>query len=210
LEVKEVRVGEGRCIVCLNEEEAKRDAAARDAMIRGLEERLATGGTRGLIGNRGYARFLKIKRGSVKINEKAVEADARFDGKFVLRTNTGFPAPEVALAYKELWRVERIFREGKSTLEVHPLFHHRGETSIGHIVASFLAMRLEVDLQIRLEERGINISWPTLMRDLCQVHAVRVELGGRNYLLRTDLRGMANQAFVAAGVRPPSPVTLLN
>ena len=136
-------------------------------------------------------------------------AEARYDGKFVLRTNTDLPAAEVAQTYKSLWRVERTFRETKSTLEVRPIFHHNDETTIGHIVAGFLALRLEVDLQRRLDERGVEASWPTLMRNLAQVQAVRVELGGKTYLLRTDLQGAAHQAFQAAGMRPPSPVTMM-
>lgn len=210
LKVKEVRVKDRRYIICLNEEEAIKDAAARAAMLKRLEEKLATGGAKSLVGNRGYARFVKMARGSVRIDEQAVAADARFDGKFVLKTNTELPAEEVAQTYKSLWRVERTFREEKSTLQVRPIFYHRDDTSIGHIVAGFLALRLEVDLQRRLEAKGIDASWPTLMRDLGQVHAVRVELDGRRYLLRTDLKGTAHQAFVAASVRPPSPVTPLN
>lgn len=210
LKVKEVRVGERRYVVCLNQEEAIKDATVRDAMLKRLEEKLAKRGAKSLVGNRGYARFLKIERDSVRINEQAVAAEARLDGKFVLQTNTELPADEVAFAYKNLWRVERTFREEKSTLEVRPIYHHRDDTSIGHIIASFLALRLEVDLQRRLDKRGIEVSWPTLMRDLGQVHAVRVTLDGQEYLLRTDLKGTAHQAFAAAGVRPPSPVTPLN
>ena len=210
LKVKEVRVGKRRYVVCLNQEEAIKDAAARDAMLQRLEERLAKRGAKSLLGNRGYARFLKIERGSVRINQQAVATDSRLDGKFVLQTNTKLPADEVAFAYKNLWRVERTFREEKSTLKVRPIYHHRDDTSIGHIIASFLALRLEVDLQRRLDKRRIEVSWPTLMRDLGQVHAVRVKLDGREYLLRTDLKGTAHQAFAAAGVRPPSPVTPLS
>jgi transposase len=210
LKVKEVVVGERRYIVCLNEEEAARDRAAREAILERLQDRLARQGVKSLVGNKWYARFLKIQRGSAQINEQAVQEDARYDGKFVLRTNTEFTAEEVARTYKGLWRVERTFREQKSTLEVRPIFHHRDDTSIGHIVAGFLALRLEVDLQRRLEDKGIEVSWPTLMRDLGQVHAVHVELDGKNYLLRTDFNGTAHHAFTAAGVRPPSAVTLLN
>ena len=101
-------------------------------------------------------------------------------------------------------------RHEKSTLKVRPLFHHRDDTSIGHIAASFLALRLEVDLQRRLEQANLSVSWPDLMRNLSQLHAVRVELDGHNYLLRTDLQGTAYQAFAAAGVQPPPPVTGLN
>lgn len=210
LQVKEVRVGDRRYIVCRNEEEARKDAATRQAILERLQAILQEKGPKALLGNRGFSRFLKIDKGSVQINEQAVAGDARLDGKFVLRTNTQLPAEEVAQSYKSLWRVERTFREEKSTLEVRPIFHHRDHTSIGHIVASFLALRLEVDLQRRLEERGIEVSWPTLMRDLGQVQAVRVELDGRDYLLRTDLKGVSHQIFAAAGVRPPSPVTPLN
>jgi hypothetical protein len=210
LKVKEVWVNDRRYIVCLNEEEAAKDAAARETILERLEVVLKNKGSKSLVGNKGFARFLKIERGSVSINEETVKADARFDGKFVLTTDTELSAEEVAKTYKGLWRVERIFREEKSTLKVRPLFHHRDDTSIGHIVASFLALRLEVDLHQRLEERKIRVSWPDLMRDLAQVHAVEVELDGRRYLLRTDFKGVAYQAFAAAGVRPPSPVTPLS
>jgi len=183
--------------------------AAREAILDHLREKLA-GGAMNLIGNKGYARYLRAKKGALEIDEEKVLAESRYDGKYVLRANTDLPAAEVAQTYKSLWRVERAFRETKSTLEVRPIFHHRDDTSIGHIVAGFLALRLEVDLQRRFEEHGIDVCWPTLMRDLSQVQAVRVGHGGKAYLLRTDLQGTAHQAFQAAGVRPPSPVTMLN
>jgi hypothetical protein len=47
------------------------------------------------------------------------------------------------------------------------------------------------------------------MRDLGKIQAVKVEMGGQSYLLRTDLEGAAHKAFLAAGVRPPSSVTSL-
>jgi arginine repressor len=72
-----------------------------------------------------------------------------------------------------------------------------------------LVLRLEVDLQRRLDERGMEASWPTLIRNLVQVQAVRVELGGKTYILRTDLQDSTHQAFEAAGMRPPSPMTMM-
>ena len=130
-------------------------------------------------------------------------------GTFVLTTNTKLSAAEVATTYKSLWRVERAFRTEKSALEVRPIYHHTDQNSIGHIVACFLALRLEVDLQHRLDEKGVAVSWPDLMRDLAQVQAVLVEADGKQYRLRTDLAGQAQAAFAAAGVRPPSLATLL-
>lgn len=209
LEVKEVLVEGRRYVVCRNEHEARKDKAAREALIEKLERTLCEHGPKAVIANKGFARFLKVAKGSVGIDREAVAADARLDGKFALTTNTELPTAEVATTYKSLWRVERTFREEKSTLEVRPIFHHRDDTSIGHIVASFLALRLEVDLQRRLDEGQIEVSWPDLMRDLGQVQAVLVDLDGQRYRLRTDLCGAAHHAFAAAGVRPPSAVTHL-
>lgn len=207
LEVKEVHVGDRRYVVCRNPIEQRKDELAREAILEKLTQTLEHDGPKAVIGNKGFARFLTISKGAVSINEKAVEADARLDGKFVLRTSTSLSAEEVARAYKSLWRVERTFRQSKSTLEVRPIFHHRDETTIGHIVACFLALRLEVDLQRRLDERGCKVSWPDLMRDLAQVQAVDLDLDGERYRLRTDLAGSAFETFAAAGVRPPSVVT---
>ena len=38
-----------------------------------------------------------------------MDDDRRFDGKWVLETNTNLPSAEVALKYKELWQVELVF-----------------------------------------------------------------------------------------------------
>jgi hypothetical protein len=203
LKVKEVEVKGHRYVVCLNEEEAKKDKTARESMLKALGEKLAKGGPKALLGNRGYARFLKTRRGAWEIDDEAVKKDERLDGKFVLRTTTRLSAEEVAQAYKGLWRVERTFREQKSTLEIRPIYHQTDRQCVGHIVASFLALRLEVDLQRALDQRDIEVSWPDLMGDLKQVQAVRMTLDGKDYLIRTDFIRSAYQAFLAAGVKMP-------
>jgi transposase len=209
LGVKEVRVGDRRYVVCRNPAEAKKDKAAREALLEKVEKVIAKKGAKALIGNRGYARFLKIEKGSVTINRQMIENDARLDGKFVLTTNTELTPDQVALTYKSLWRVERTFREQKSTLEVCPIYHQCHHMAIGHIAASFLALRLEVDLQRRLDEREVEVSWPDLMRDLGQLQSIIIDLEGNRYRLRSDMVGASYQAFQASGVRPPDRVALL-
>ena len=210
LEVKEVLFDGRRYIVCRNPEEAKKDEAAREAIIAKLKDIIERHGPKALVKNRGYARFVKIRKGGISINAAAVKADRHFDGKFVLRTNTKMSPPEVAKTYKGLWRVERTFREEKSTLQVRPIYHQRDDTSIGHIVASFLALRLEVDLSMQLDQKGIESSWPDLMRDLKRLQAVHINMDGCSYRIRTDFEGAVYQAFKAAGVQPPGRVTLFN
>jgi hypothetical protein len=209
LEVKEVRLGERRYVVCRNPIEARQDAADRDTLLAKLRQTLEHDGPKAVVGNRGYARFLRIAKGSVTLNEAAIAREARLDGKFVLTTSTELPAAEVAKAYKSLWRVERAFRTLKSTLDVRPIFHQRDDSVIGHITGCFLALRLEVDLQRRLDAKGRTAPWPDLMRDLARLQAVIIDLDGTRYRLRTDCAGHAAHALQAAGVAIPTPVTTL-
>ena len=67
----------------------------------------------------------------------------RYDGKWVLRSDTDLGAAEVALKYRELWRVEQLFRSIKSILETRSIYHKCDETIRGHVFCSFLAMVLQ-------------------------------------------------------------------
>jgi Transposase DDE domain len=209
LEVKEVRLDERRYIVCRNPIEAKQDAADREALLAKLRRTLERDGPKAVVGNRGYARYLKIAKDAVALDETAIAREARLDGKFVLTTSTELSAAETAKAYKSLWRVERTFRSLKSTLDVRPVFHQRDDSIIGHITGCFLALRLEVDLQRRLDAKELAAPWPDLMRDLARVQSVILDLDGMRYRLRTDCVGHAAKAFQAAGVAVPPAVTAL-
>ena len=60
LKVKEVWVKERRYIVCLNEEERRKDAHDREAIVAHLREQLRCG-DKSLVGNKGYRRYLKVE-----------------------------------------------------------------------------------------------------------------------------------------------------
>lgn len=62
------------------------------------------------------------------MDQEKAKAESKFDGKWVLKTNTDLRADQVALKYKELWQVEHVFRDLKSTLETRSIFHERDET----------------------------------------------------------------------------------
>jgi transposase len=70
------------------------------------------------------------------IDENKIKAEARYDGKWVLRSNLDLPAEEVAMKYKQLWMVEDIFRTMKSILETRPIYHKCTETIRGHVFCS--------------------------------------------------------------------------
>jgi len=206
LKVREVRVGAHRYVVCLNEEERRHDAQAREAIVQHLREQLKRG-DKSLVGNKGYRRFLKVKgQDHFEVDETVVQKDARFDGLWVLRTNTDMENEAVALAYKSLWMVEDLFRTTKSILETRPIYHKCDETIRGHLFCSFLAMVLKADLERRLREHGESWEWAEIVRGLENLQEVEAVFQGRRFFLRSQLVAQAHKAIRASGVAVPPTI----
>jgi transposase len=205
LKVKEVLLNGNRYIVCLNPKQARKDARDRQAVIDSLQEKLKTN-PKGLIGNKGYRKYLKIEKDSVSINQDKIEWESRFDGKWVLITNTNFLAEEVALKYKELWQVEQVFRDVKSVLETRPVYHQKEENTRGHVFCSFLALVLRKELDRRLEERGHCFEWAIIKQDLKALQDVEIEDNGKALALRTECLGICGKLFRAVGVAIPPTI----
>jgi hypothetical protein len=206
LEVKEVWVDDRRYVDCLNEDEARKDAADRAAIVAALREQRRRG-DKALVGNKGFRRYLGATGPEhFRIDEARVAEDARYDGKWVLRTNTDLDPAEVALQSKRLWMVERWFRSCKSLLQTRPIFHRCDETIRGHVFCSFLALVLRQELQSRLEERGQEFEWADVIQDLERLQAVVVDQEGKRFLLRSEAQGSCGPVFQAAGVALPPTV----
>jgi hypothetical protein len=206
LKVKEVWVGDRRYVVCLNEDEARKDAADREALVAALREQLRSG-DKSLVGNKGYRRYLSGSDSPhFRIDEARIAEDARYDGKWVLRTNTDLDSAEVALHYKQLWMVEHWFRSCKSLLQTRPIYHRCDETIRGHVFCSFLALVLRQELQSRLEERGHELEWADVIGDLDRLQMVEVEQDGKRFLLRSEVQGSCGKVFQAVGVAVPPTV----
>jgi hypothetical protein len=205
LAVKQVMVADRRYILCRNADQAKKDAADRAAIVAALREQLKQG-DKSLVGNRGYRKYLKGQGPHFQIDEAKLKAEARYDGKWVLRTNTDLPAEEVALKYKQLWQVEALFRATKSLLETRPIFHQRDETIRGHVFCSFLALILRKTLLDRLAAAGHAYEWADVLRDLDALQEVEVEHQAKRFRLRTEARGTCGAVFRAVGVALPPTV----
>jgi hypothetical protein len=209
LKVKEVKVDGRRYVVCVNEDEVQKDRADRAAIVAGLREQLRAG-DKSLVGNRGYRRFLKVQGpGHFAIDEAKIAAEARYDGTWVLRTSTDFPAAAVALQFKRLWQVEQWFRSCKSLLETRPIYHQRDATIRGHVFCSFLALLLRYELQARLAARGPVPEWADVLADLERLQYVEVEQQGKRFRLRAQLQGTCGRVFRAVGVAVPPTVEQL-
>jgi len=205
-EAKAVMLGGRRYIVCRNHQEAEKDEADRAAILAALKRQLAKGG-KALVGNTGYRRFLKtISADHFAIDPAKVEEDKRFDGIFVLRTNTDLNPLEAMLCYKQLWTVEQTFRTAKHLLQTRPIFHKLDETIRGHVFASFLALVLKKALEDRIAALGRSGSWPDILADLDSLSETEVEQDGKRFVVRSPPRPAASLALRAAGVALPPTV----
>ena len=184
LEVKEVVLDEGtlrdRFIICRNGEEAARDALVRQQLLDQLEHEIAgsddaTPAVREELACRlrekpAYRRFLRVtQKGLLRIDRGAVAAEARLDGKFLLRTSDpSLPAAEVATGYKQLLEVERAWRDMKTTLELRPVYHHKEARIRAHVLLCWLALLL-----VRIAENATGETWRSLRDELEKLHLGR-------------------------------------
>jgi transposase len=224
LKVKKVELGGKRYVVCLNEEEAKRAKAVREAVVADLREKLS-GGTKELIGNSAYRKYVTVEKDAVSLDERKIVAEQRYDGKYVLLTNTDLSPKETALAYKELWRVERAFREIKSFLEIRPMYLSRKDHVRGHVAVCFLAFCIETAFIKALRPAGEREkpkdtrekelqqeilsahSLDAILTSLKEVRLVELEVAGKRYRVVSEADKVATTVFRLLGMPSPRRVT---
>jgi transposase len=205
LKVKQVEIDGCRYIVCVNPSQQRKDAADREAIVSALTKQLKKG-PKSLVGNKGFRKYVKIEKGSTSIDENRIKYESRFDGKWVLRTNTDLSADQAALRYKELWRVEKVFRDVKSLLTTRPIFHQKDQTIRGHVFCSFLALVLRKELDRRLIKAGHRFEWAEIKQDLKALQRVTITEDGRQLSIRSQSKGTCGKIFQAVGVAMPPTI----
>jgi hypothetical protein len=174
LRVKEVKISEHeRFVICYNPEQADRDTAVRERLLAQLQETIA--GTdklpqtkraelRGVISTKpGLHRYLRVTpSGLLRIDQRAVKAEANLDGKYLLRSSDPhLSAEDIALGYKQLLQVERGWRDMKQVIDLRPIYHRKEERIRAHVLLCWLALLLT-----RTIETTCGDTWPTLRHEL--------------------------------------------
>ena len=195
-----------RYVVCRNPDQARKDAATREQILASLDSRLRSDGPKSVVANKGYKRYLKAEKGAFAIDLDKARDEQRFDGMWVLRTNTELSAVEVALRYKQLWMVEQVFRTAKSLLDTRPIFHKTDATICGHVFCSFLALVLRDELFRRMDSAGVNAEWNDILRDLNALTETTMTYKGKSFVVRSNTIGVAGKIAQCVGVRLPNTV----
>lgn len=163
-----------RLIVCRNRELARERARKREALLAATERELARIQTQvrrkgstlreaaeiglavgGVINAKKMAKHfaLEIRDGHFAWQRKVdqIEAEARLDGIYVIRTSV--PAEDLSSAravqaYKDLSRAERAFRSMKTIdLEIRPIRHWNADRVRAHVFLCMLAYHVEWHLR---------------------------------------------------------------
>ena len=217
LQVKEVRVGEGarsqRFVVCVNPDAKARDEIVRANLVAYLEKRIA-GSDDWTISRRdelvgelrttpGIARFLRrTKDHKLRIDKAAIDRDAHFDGKWCIRTSDDSLTPtDLAKAYKQLYQVERGWRDLKSSLGLRPVFHFREDRIRSHIQLCWLALLL-----IRVIENGCDDTWRNLRHELDRMHLVTLETTEGRIAKRSTTTKGQREILAALEIREPAQI----
>lgn len=203
LEAKAVMLGDRRYIVCRNLTEAAQAARTREAVVAALRAKLKQG-DKSLVGNSAYRRYLKTPdQQHFNIDEARVAEDARYDGLYVLRTNTQLPPLMVMRRYRDLLVIEQLFRSAKALLATRPIYHQTDAAIRGHVFCSFLALVLRKELEERLAAAQMKPEWRVLLADLDRLQEIAIEQDGKHVILRTPATGVAGKVFQAIGVALP-------
>jgi len=113
---------------------------------------------------------------------------------------------QVALKCKQLWQVERVFRDVKSLLITRPIFHQRDRIIRGYVFCSFLALVLRKELDRCLEQTGQRLEGAEIKQDLKALQTVSIEESGKRFAIRSQCQGVCGKVFQAVGVALPRTI----
>ncbi len=215
LRVKEVVVAEGerrrRYVVCFNSKEADRQRQHREQLLVQLRLELESlrrpeagephsKRTCELLTSQRYGRYLRQDpTGILHIDEAAVEAEAKFDGKWVITSNDdSLSAEDLALGYKQLMRVEECWRTMKSGLRTRPIFHWTPHRICAHISLCVLALLLE-----RMAEQRVGDTWRNIVACLDTIQVAEYERGTARVLQTSEVR--SETAAMLRRLQVPQP-----
>jgi len=111
------------------------------------------------------------KGGMLKLDKAKIASEELLDGKFLVSTSNGaLDAADVAMGYKQLFEIERVFRDMKNVLEIRPVYHRLDDRIRSHILICWMAMVL-----VRFAEEALGSNWFSIAGTLDTITAGLIE-----------------------------------
>jgi hypothetical protein len=215
MRVKEVSIDDtgDRFVICYNPEAAKRDKHVRDELLTRLRGKIAGSDKlsptkraelRGQISTKpGLNRYLRVTAGGLlRIDQAAIRAEARLDGKYLLRSSDPtLSAEDIAIGYKQLLDIERGWRDMKQIIDLRPVYHRLEDRIRAHVLLCWLALLL-----IRLAEITTGHTWRTIRAELDRLHLITFTGFTGTFRQTTELTKTQRDLLAALNLHPPKKI----
>lgn len=206
LQYKNVEYKGRRLVVYYNPERAVLEAKKREEIIDRLKEKIKTGKLESIIESKDYKRFLKIEGKAPILDQEKVDADAIYDGIFVITTNTNRSASEVIDSYRSLWQCEFSFRTLKSELNMGPIYHFKERRIVSHIFICFLALICRIMMTKKIKKKDKDASFSSVMADVKRLFAMKIKIKSSEVVTRTELNDGTKLAIKSLEMAFPKKV----
>jgi len=104
------------------------------------------------------------------LSKQAIREKKRRDGLWVIHTNDlELDTEDLALAYKQLIRMEEAWKTMKSTIEIRPVFHRTEERIQAHVFLCLLALLVR-----RVAKRACGWTWPRIRQELRSIKVAQL------------------------------------
>lgn len=206
LDYRDINYKGQRLVVYYNKERAIKDRFKREELLKRIQEKIKNGTILTVVSNADYKKFLKIEGKKPSLDIEKIEADALYDGIFILTTNTKFTPGEIVSRYRDLWQCESGFRTLKSELDLQPLFHRKERRIRSHVLICFIALILKTMLLKKMRVIDKEASYSKTLSELKKVQAMYIRIYKMNLVVRTEINNHAKIAFRALGMAFPRKV----
>jgi len=110
-------------------------------------------------------------------------------------------AADIVAGYKQLWAIERVFKDMKNTLDIRPVYHRLDDRIRSHILICWLAMVL-----VRYAENLADRSWYQIEKALSDVTAGLIENDNVSLWYCSDISDEAKDIFKRLNIDVPKKV----
>lgn len=193
-----------RLVDKLDAQDKGQSERGRRATDRGAYSRFARA-----VADAALTRFIKAdyraELFSYDIDEQAIRAAERFDGKLVLLTSvTDMSAAQVVERYKSLADIERGFRVLKSDIEIAPVFHRLPQRIRAHAQICYLALLLYRVMRMRLRAQNNPHSPTAVLRMLARIQSHQARIGEHTFRGYSRMSPAQADLFKNLGIGKPA------
>jgi len=121
-----------------------------------------------------------------RIDTAKIASESLLDGKFLVSTSSmKMDGADVLAGYKQLWAIERVFRDMKNILDIRPVYHHLDDRIRSYI----LLVTVE-----QLQSMCYNKNGGSMKNNEYEIHAFWDKEASVWVAESTDVKGLVTEA----------------